>query len=74
MSCSMIWADVISLVIFIQAFLFKKTHRMSGNLFYDFFMGAQLNPRILGLDLKMWAEIRVSWTLLFILTLSSALK
>ena len=33
-------------------------------------MGAWLNPRIGALDLKMWAEIRVSWLTLFLLTAS----
>ena len=45
---------------------------MSNNFFYDFFMGAYLNPRIGYFDFKMWAEIRVSWILLFLLTLSAA--
>ena len=45
---------------------------MSGNVVYDFFMGAALNPRLGRLDLKMWAEIRVAWILLFLLTLSAA--
>ena len=35
---------------------------------FDFFMGAWLNPRIGPLDLKMWAEVRVSWLTLFLLT------
>lgn len=47
---------------------------MTGNHIYDFFMGAYLNPRIGTLDLKMWAETRVSWILLFLLTLSCAFK
>ena len=47
---------------------------MSGNIFYDFFMGSILNPRIGILDLKMFAEIKASWLQLFLLTLSAALK
>ena len=35
-------------------------------------MGAWLNPRIGPLDLKMWAEVRVSWLTLFLLTLGAA--
>jgi len=35
-------------------------------------MGASLNPRVGPLDLKMWAEIRVSWITLFVLTLGAA--
>ena len=39
-------------------------------------MGAILHPRLFGgrLDMKMFAEIRVSWFLLFILTLSCAVE
>lgn len=33
---------------------------------YDFFMGVKLHPRIGKVDLKMVAEIRTSWTLLFL--------
>lgn len=47
-------------------------YRMTGNLVYDFFMGASLNPRIGSLDMKMFAEIRISWMLLFFLTTSCA--
>lgn len=47
---------------------------MSGNDVYDVFMGSILNPRIGILDLKMFAEIRVSWMLLFLITTSNALK
>ena len=45
---------------------------MSGNLIYDFFMGAWLNPRIGTFDLKFWGETRVAWLVLFILTMSAA--
>jgi len=57
--------------------------RMSGNLIYDMFMGASLNPRVFtskgwalgrkrwdGVDLKMFAEVRVPWVLLFMLAVS----
>lgn len=39
---------------------------------HAFFMGRSLNPRVLGVDIKMWAEIRISWLSLFILTLGAA--
>lgn len=38
------------------------------------FMGALLNPRIGKLDLKMWAEIRIPWKILFFISLSAGLK
>lgn len=48
--------------------------RMSGNFFYDFWMGAPLNPRIGYVDLKMWAEVRIPWVLLFLIAVSGACK
>jgi len=51
-----------------------KAIRVTGNVIYDLFMGVFLNPRIGKLDIKMWAEIRVSWTILFFLTVSAAVK
>ncbi|CAF0934490.1 unnamed protein product [Adineta steineri] len=51
---------------------------MTHSPIYDFFMGVWLNPRIkiLGqeVDLKMLAEVRLSWLLLFLLIISAALK
>ena len=70
----MIWGNIVSICVYSAAYLFKDVNRPSGNSFYDFFMGIYLNPRIFNLDLKMWAEIRVSWILLFLLTLSAGLK
>ena len=42
---------------------------------FEFFMGTHLNPRMFRgrLDLKFFAEIRVSWMMLFFLTLSCGL-
>lgn len=64
-----------------------KPIRMSGNLPYDIFMGASLNPRLFtsrfwslgrsnwqGVDLKMFAEVRVPWVLLFMIAVSGAVK
>ena len=45
-----------------------------GNFFYDLFMGAWLNPRISNIDLKFFAEIRIPWVFLFLLTISCAYK
>ena len=63
-----------ALWIYIWGFVAGKTIRMSGNHLYDFFMGSWLNPRIGSLDLKMWAEIRVSWSMLFLISVSAAVK
>ncbi|GAA5886489.1 hypothetical protein JCM16303_001428 [Sporobolomyces ruberrimus] len=51
-----------------------KGYRMSGNVIYDYFMGSTLNPRIGKVDIKMFAEIRISWTLLFALAMGAVSK
>lgn len=63
-------------VIFVLGGGLKKGggYRMSGNLIYDYFMGASLNPRIGIVDIKMWAEIRISWVLLWMLALGGVAK
>jgi len=48
--------------------------RMSGNFVYDYFMGACLNPRVGPVDIKMWAEVRIPWVLLFLISVSGACK
>ena len=74
MSVAIICGNVVSIIVYVLAYIFGKTHRISGNIVYDFFMGAWLNPLIGNLDLKMWVEIRVSWILLFLLTTSAEVK
>jgi len=37
-------------------------------------VGACLNPRIFGIDIKMWAEVRIPWLLLFIFACAGAAK
>lgn len=71
---SMISGDIVSLVIYLWGILSKKQIRMSGNIFFDFFMGSILNPRLGKVDLKLFAEIRASWLQLFLLTVSAAVK
>jgi delta24(24(1))-sterol reductase len=51
-----------------------KPFRLSGVWVYDHFMGVSLNPRIGPVDLKMFAEVRVPWVLLFFIALSGAVK
>ena len=72
MIAAIIIANVVALVVYFGAKATGKAERMSGSFIYDFFMGAWLNPRIGPLDLKMWAEVRVSWLTLFLLTASGA--
>ncbi|RCI00618.1 hypothetical protein CU097_015810 [Rhizopus azygosporus] len=74
MTVAILWGFTMSTVVYGWSVLTGNTHRMSGNLLYDYFMGACLNPRIGHVDLKMWAEIRVPWPVLFYLSLSCLLK
>jgi delta24(24(1))-sterol reductase len=71
---SMLAGDCVALAIYVWGLLGGRPSRLSHNHLYDFFMGSVLNPRLGPLDLKMFAEIRVSWMQLFLLTLSAALK
>ncbi|MGZ3707810.1 MAG: delta(24(24(1)))-sterol reductase, partial [Bdellovibrionota bacterium] len=74
LTVSVIFGDLVALYVYLEAKLRKIEHRASGNALYDFFMGINLNPRIGILDIKMFFEIRISWILLFLVTLSAALK
>lgn len=72
MTVSMIAGFAVSFATYFHAVLTNSAHRMSGNFAYDLFMGAALNPRIGIVDLKMWAEVRIPWVLLFLISVSGA--
>lgn len=90
MTVSMITSFIITGLIYFLAVNFNyggKPIRMSGSLAYDIFMGASLNPRLFksrfwafgrekweGVDLKMFAEVRVPWVLLFMIAVSGGVK
>ncbi|KAJ3185679.1 C-24(28) sterol reductase [Gaertneriomyces sp. JEL0708] len=74
MGVSIILGFVVTVITYTYGVTSGNTHRMSGNAIYDMFMGAVLNPRIGKLDLKMWAEIRLPWVILFYLSISAAIK
>lgn len=74
MSVAMIWGFVVSIGCYIVGRVTGRVHRMSGSIPYDLFMGAILNPRIGNVDLKMFSEIRIPWKILFIISLSAAVK
>jgi delta24(24(1))-sterol reductase len=74
MTTAIIFADALSIVLYLSGFILGITHRMSGDHIYDFFMGSILHPRIGTFDIKFWAEIRISWFILFMTTLSCAFK
>ncbi|KAM7196508.1 Ergosterol biosynthesis ERG4/ERG24 family domain containing protein [Naviculisporaceae sp. PSN 640] len=65
----------VAIIAYVSAFYRGATHRMSGNHIYDFFMGAELNPRMFGiLDFKMFFEVRLPWYILFLLTSATAAR
>lgn len=72
MTVAVIFSNALALYLHAHAVLTSTAHRMTGNVVYDFFMGAVLHPRVGILDIKMFAEIRISWFLLFLLTASAA--
>ena len=74
MTVSMIYGFGVSLITYLYAVLTGTQIRMSGNFFYDYFMGACLNPRLGSIDLKMWAEVRIPWVIVFFLSVSGACK
>ena len=69
-----LFANAVAFAVYFTTVARARQTRMSGNFIYDFFMGAVLNPRIGRVDLKFFIETRVSWILLFFLTLSAAAK
>ncbi len=73
MSTAIMFGVYVSIATYVISISCGIEHRMSGNLVYDIFMGAPLNPRIGSLDLKMFSEIRVPWTILFFLSASAAI-
>lgn len=74
---AIITSFIITFIIYFACVFFHyggKPLRMSGNFIYDLFMGAALNPRLGPVDLKMFAEVRVPWVLLFLTALSGTVK
>jgi delta24(24(1))-sterol reductase len=75
MSVAIISGFLCSFIAYFSAVARSATLRMSGNHIVDFFMGAELNPRMFGiLDFKMLVEVRIAWFILFFLALSTCLK
>ncbi|KAL2204115.1 c-24(28) sterol reductase [Sarocladium strictum] len=63
-----------SVIVYLQAYIRGRTHRITGYPIYDFFMGAELNPRIGILDFKMFYEVRIPWFILFLITAAVAAR
>ena len=66
---------LVSIAAYVSALYRGAEHRMSGSLMYDFFMGAELNPRMFGLlDFKMFFEVRIPWYILLTLSMGTAAR
>ncbi|KAF7370547.1 hypothetical protein MSAN_00686900 [Mycena sanguinolenta] len=74
MSVAMICGFATSFGVYFWAVATGSQIRMSGNFIYDVFMGAILNPRIGPIDLKIWAEVRIPWVIVFFLSVSGGCK
>ena len=75
LTCAVVVGDVGSLLFYLKGARLGKRSTMK-RIPYDFFMGTELNPRSFDgkLDWKMFAELRISWVTLFLLTASAAAK
>lgn len=74
MSVAILSGFLNSFIVYIQAIVRGRTHRLTGSPIYDFFMGAEVNPRIGILDFKMFYEVRIPWFILFLTTCSVAAR
>lgn len=75
LSVSIFSGWLVAIVAYVSAIARGAQHRMSGNIIYDFFMGAELNPRMFGiLDFKMFFEVRIPWFMLFLLSCAAAAR
>ncbi|KAF2230329.1 c-24(28) sterol reductase [Viridothelium virens] len=75
LSVAIISGFLVSVVAYLSALRRGAQHRMTGYPIYDFFMGAELNPRMFGwLDFKMFFEVRLPWYILYLLSLGAAAR
>ncbi|QKX64282.1 uncharacterized protein TRUGW13939_11455 [Talaromyces rugulosus] len=75
MSVAILSGFLVSIVAYFSALARGAEHRMTGYPIYDFFMGAELNPRMFGiLDFKMFFEVRLPWYILLLVTMGAAAR
>ena len=74
LSVAILSSYIVSLAAYSSALVRGAQHRMTGNHIYDFFMGAELNPRIGNLDFKMLLMVRLPWFILFALSCATAAR
>ncbi|KAK5798329.1 hypothetical protein VI817_004620 [Penicillium citrinum] len=75
LSVAILSGFIVSFVAYFSALARGAQHRMTGSPIYDFFMGAELNPRMFGiLDFKMFFEVRLPWYILLFLSMGAAAR
>ena len=75
MSVAILSSFLMSFAAYFSALARGAQHRMTRYPIYDFFMGAELNPRMFGiLDFKMFFEVRIPWYILFGLSCATATR
>lgn len=75
MSVAICSGFLVAIVAYVSALARGAQHRMTGYHVYDFFMGAELNPRMFGiLDFKMFFEVRLPWYILLALSCGTAAR
>ncbi|KAL4956403.1 ergosterol biosynthesis ERG4/ERG24 family-domain-containing protein [Aspergillus filifer] len=75
MSVAILSGFLVAFIAYFSALARGAQHRMTGYPIYDFFMGAELNPRMFGiLDFKMFFEVRLPWYILLLVTMGAAAR
>ncbi|KAG9238818.1 delta(24(24(1)))-sterol reductase [Amylocarpus encephaloides] len=75
MSVAILSGFLCSFIAYFSAFARGAQHRVTGHPIYDFFMGAELNPRLFGIiDFKMFYEVRIPWYILFGMACAAATR
>jgi len=74
MTVAILSGFIVAGLAYISALARGAQHRMSGNHVYDFFMGAELNPRIGILDFKMFFMMHLPWYVIFGLSCATATR
>lgn len=75
LSVAILSGFLVSFIAYFSALARGAQHRMTGSPIYDFFMGAELNPRMFGiLDFKMFFEVRLPWYILLFLSMGAAAR
>lgn len=75
LSVAILSGFIVTFAVYFVTLAQGEQHRMTGNFVYDLFMGAALVPRIgRWFDIKMFAEVRIPWYVLFFISCGIACK